>query len=285
MLIVTAILLIGHVLQTEKLKIDNVTIMLLLILVFCPLISRVTKIKFLDFEAEIDSEEVRQVKREVEEKVVAERGGDLSVLDTQFISDRITSLSSREPILALAELRIELEKVVSLMHSRIFLQHKSKKVRSLMKMISELSENESLSKNLASSLQKVISICNRAIHGDDIRTNDAISIVETGTRLLEVLRQSRFGEDSEYKIIDKSVIDKHMQAHYRITTLIPYVDAPVEKVKVLDQEGLYDFFEHYTDFAEFVIDIRKIDKISNKQKKLQKNSSGLQRQRSSSKKI
>jgi hypothetical protein len=48
-------------------------------------------------------------------------------------------------------------------------------------------------------------------------------------------------------------------AHYKITTVVPLSENPVKKVKIVDQAGLNSFFKDYSDFGEFVVDIRMIN--------------------------
>jgi hypothetical protein len=43
--------------------------------------------------------------------------------------------------------------------------------------------------NLAASIHDVVEICNRAIHGEDIRSQDALVIVETGGEQREGLEE------------------------------------------------------------------------------------------------
>ena len=126
-------------------------------------------------------------------------------------------------------------------------------------------QNKLLPPDIVKLLREVISICNRAVHGEDIRSRDVESIIDTGAYLLEMLYfQSKsivLGEEPESIIIDPSVVDEYRQVRYRLTTVIPYAeDSPVQNVRILDQEGLDAFFEDYDQFAEFIVDLRKIEK-------------------------
>ena len=46
-----------------------------------------------------------------------------------------------------------------------------------------------LPQNLAASIHDGVEICNRAIHGEDIRSQDALAVAETGGELLEGLEE------------------------------------------------------------------------------------------------
>jgi len=130
-------------------------------------------------------------------------------------------------------------------------------------MIIDLMRSELLSPDIAHPLREVVSICNRAVHGEDIRSKDAESIIDTGSYLLEMLyfksKSIALGEEPESSIIDQSTLDEYRQVRYRLTTVIPYSeDPPVQNVRILDQEGLDSFFEGYDQFTEFVVDLRRI---------------------------
>ena len=256
--------LVSHSLSLDKIKVDNTTIILLLVILVSPFISAIKKIKFGDFEAEIDPKEVRRVKEDIEAKM-AEHDEDSVPSSPAILStiEAIASLSNDDPVLALAKLRIEIEKIVSKIHYRVLQNSKQKRVQSLSKMIIDLMRNELLSPGIAHPLREVVSICNRAVHGEDIRTKDVASIIETGSYLLEMLYfQSKsivLGEESESTIIDRSILDEYGKARYRLTTVIPYAeDPPVQNVRILDQEGLDACLEGYDQFAEFIVDLRRI---------------------------
>ena len=45
----------------------------------------------------------------------------------------------------------------------------------------------------------------------------------------------------------------------RCDTISHVEDPPVQNVRILNQEGLDSFFEGYDQFAEFVVDLRRIE--------------------------
>jgi len=49
-----------------------------------------------------------------------------------------------------------------------------------------------------------------------------------------------------------------MTAKYQVTTVIPLVDNPKKCVRILTQEGLNEYLDGYNEFAEFIIDIKKV---------------------------
>ena len=263
--ILAVILLVSHTLSLDKLKVDNTSIVLLLVLLISPFVSAVKKIKFGDFEAEIDPKEVRRLKEDVDAKVASEDVKEPTNPAIRATTEAIASLAENDPVLALAKLRIELEKVVLRLHEHIVPKKDKGRTLSLGRMILDLTRAEYLPPDIGHPLREVVSICNRAIHGEEIRHQDAESIIETGAHLLEMLHgQSKtlaLGDEPESKIVDPSVVDEYRHAKYRLTTLIPYADdSPIQNVRILDQNGLDAFFEGYEEFAEFVVELIRVDK-------------------------
>lgn len=263
--------LVSHALSLDRIKVDNTTIILLLVILISPFVSAIKKIKFGEFEAEIDPKEVRRVKENVETKMT-EHVKDAVPASPAIRStvDAIASLSDDDPVLALAKLRMEIERIVSKLHHRVIQNSNRKRVQSLSRMIVDLMRSELLSPDIAHPLREVISICNRAVHGEDIRSKDVESIIDTGSYLLEMLylqsKSIALGEEPESTIIDPSIVNEYRQIRYRLTTVIPYAeDPPLQNVRILDLEGLDAFFEGYDQFAEFIVDLRRIEEGSAQQ--------------------
>src|SRR5207248_1704876 len=146
-----------------------------------------------------------------------------------------------DPILALAKLRIELEKVLNKLYRMSNIEDKSNKAIPLTQLTQRLTNAEILPKDIARSIRDVISISNRAIHGEDIRKQDAESVVEAGVSLLLKLYfyvSKNILEPVETSSIDKTSLDQFWNAQYRVTSIVPLVDAPYMNVRILDQEGL-----------------------------------------------
>ena len=79
-----------------------------------------------------------------------------------------------------------------------------------MQLIHRLSSEEILPKDIAGTTREVMSICNRAIHGEDIRKEDCVSVVESGASLLIKLQfyaSNYVLEPIETTPIDKSTLD------------------------------------------------------------------------------
>lgn len=175
----------------------------------------------------------------------------------------IQDLVKDDPVLALAKIRIEIEKLITKLHVSLDLKSNFNRHTPLARMIVDLNRQEILSSEISHALREVLAICNRAVHGEEIRKQDAEIIVKTGTELLEFLY-------SEVPLLITSVTkseeniseqerDDYMTAKYQITSIIPLVETPKKCVRILTQEGLNEYLDGYNEFAEFIIDIKKVE--------------------------
>jgi hypothetical protein len=252
-------MLAAHTFSFDRVKVDNTSIILLVVILLSPFVSAITRIKYGDFEAEIDPKEVQKIKNEVSAQTI---NADEPAQDSD-IEETINSLSAlveSDPILALAKLRIELEKALNRLFGMTHKEDKAKRVVSPMRLIHSLSSEDILPKDIAQTTREVMLICNRAIHGEDIRKQDAETVVESGASLLITLRsyaRNYVLEPIETVPIDKSTLDEYWGAQYRVTSIIPLSDTPYKNVRILDQEGLDGFLEGYNEYAEFVVEVKK----------------------------
>jgi hypothetical protein len=242
-------MLAAHTFSLDRVKVDNTSIILLLVILLSPFISAIKRIKYGDFEAEIDPKEVKKIKDEVSAQAInaSEPAQNLAIEKT---INSIRALVESDPILALAKLRIELEKSLNRLFRMTNKEDKSKRAVSPMQLIHRLSSEEVMPKDIARTTREVMSICNRAIHGEDIRRQDAESVVESGASLLIKLQffaSNYVLEPIETAPIDKSTLDEYWNARYRVTSIVPLTDTPCRNVRILDQEGLDGFLEGYNE--------------------------------------
>jgi hypothetical protein len=263
-LLLGLIMLIAHALSLNAVKVDNTSIILLLVIALSPFISAVTKIKFGDFEAEIDPKEVQKIKDQVSAQVT-DSDKTRPTPEIENTVNAIQGLVDSDPILALAKLRIELEKVLNKLYRMTHTGNQQRRPMSAGQLAYSLSAAEILPKDIAQSIQQVISICNRAIHGEEIRHQDARSVAEVGMSLLSELAfyvNDLVLKPIESTEIDQTVVNEFMNARYQVTTIVPLVDQPRKEVRVVDQEGLDELLEGYHEYAEFIVDVTKIDSVA-----------------------
>src|SRR5437762_10796566 len=64
-------MLAAHTFSFDRVKVDNTSIILLVVILLSPFISAITRIKYGDFEAEIDPKEVQKIKNEVSAQAIS----------------------------------------------------------------------------------------------------------------------------------------------------------------------------------------------------------------------
>ncbi|ADG81552.1 hypothetical protein [Thermincola potens] len=132
----------------------------------------------------------------------------------------------------------------------------------LKKLVYELTYREVLPKDITQPITEVIYLCNRAVHGQEVRIQDAKSIVDIGISLLSYL--NGFIHDytikpSEVLEISQQELSNYKNAKYRVVSIIPYVERPVKNVRIVTQEGLDQLLEGYVEYAEFIVEVSRID--------------------------
>jgi len=261
-LIVAVLMLIVHSIPGIKLNIDNTSIILLIVIFLSPFVSALKKIKLGEFEAEIDPEEIRKIQNDYKEALPDTEVPPPKELEIESTIKNIVDLVDTDHIVALAKLRIELEKILN----KIFrLTQTSKTINKnlpLGKIIQILNNQELLPKNISGPIREVIAICNRAIHGEDIREKDAKAIVDIGTSILDNLfwhsRMNLF-EPIEKFDISNNEIDLYSNARYKVTTIVPVLDEPYKNIRILTQEGLDELLDGYNEIAEFIIEVIRLE--------------------------
>ncbi|MDR3627156.1 MAG: hypothetical protein P4L45_10005, partial [Ignavibacteriaceae bacterium] len=128
-LIIAIILLVLHTLQIATFKIDEISIFLLAVILLSPFVLQIKKIKYGDFEAEIDSKEIQKLKNNYESAQMSSKESQSpKTIEIDKTIKAINDLSSSDFIIALAKLRIELEKVLSKLISDSYDFQKSRKL-------------------------------------------------------------------------------------------------------------------------------------------------------------
>jgi hypothetical protein len=216
-------------------------------------------IRFGEFEAEIAPKEVAAV--------VAKASSDLPASQSQDLpknvkSSQILDLVRQDPQMGLAKLRIDIEQVLRALHRIGSPGETSKRMPPLSRIISDLERSGNLSRDVAASLKAVLSIANRAVHGELVTAESAEMLSSLGVRLIEELwdiYKEKISEPSKSVPIDNAYLETLRSSQYRVITAIPYTKKPVMNLRVLDQEGLDEFLEGYDEFAEFLVSIEPID--------------------------
>ena len=262
-LILAFVMLIAHTLSFDIIKVDNTSIILLVIILLSPFSTAITKIKFGDFEAEVSPEEVRKIKEQFEARAKdTNKSEQDSEPEIERITENIQSLVDTDQVLSLAKLRIELEKILNKLY-QFSINEKQRPEKSLSagQLVYKLERTGILSPDVSVPTRKVISICNRAIHGEDIRQQDVKSVVDVGVKLLREISwqvKDYVLEPAKTEEIDHAALEEFQEAKYQVTSIVPLVEKPYKNTRVIDQVGLDELLEGYSEYAEFIVDIRKI---------------------------
>jgi hypothetical protein len=164
--------------------------------------------------------------------------------------------------MGLAKLRIDIEQVLRALHRIESPDETSKRMSPLSRIINDLERSGELSRDVAASLKEVLSIANRAVHGEFVTSESAQMLSSLGVRLIEELwgiYKDKVSQPSKSIPTNRAYLDKLQSSQYRVITAIPYSEKPVMNLRVLDQDALDEFLEGYDEFAEFLVSIEPIN--------------------------
>lgn len=260
--LIALILLISHLLAWEQITIDNTTLILLAILLFSPFIEQIKKIRVGEFEAEIAPTEIKKVKLETDRRLGMEKTPEAIAPKIRAIEEELLDLLDKDHVLALAKLRMELERTLNRLYVSSTPNTKQRKYLGLNRLVGTLVQSEVLPAQMSGPVREVTYLCNRAVHGERVRPDDARGIVGIGIHVLEHIDsiiEEFTVQPIEIKPISSSEVEVHRDARYRVTTIVPLVENPYRNVRILDQEGLDTLLEGYNEYAEFLVSIERID--------------------------
>jgi len=263
-LLVATGLLVAHTLSVSRVVVDNTSLILLFVILASPFVAAIKKIKIGDFEAEIQPDEVKQVARQVEAALPMVPSSATPPLSTNDTGAAILELAQVDPVVGLAKLRIEIEARLRRLAEREDPTPADRRARTqnLGRVVRDLSAREILRPSFGASLLDVIGICNRAIHGEDIRDVDAQQIARSGVELLDaldrVVRTFAVTHPVKTMVVANEERDRLEQARFRLTTIVPLVENPQRLEYLLSQAELDEFLDGYSEFAEFVIGVEVV---------------------------
>ena len=193
LILIVLSLLVVHTFSINSLKVDNISIILLIILILIPFITAIKKFKWGDFEAEIETKEVKEIKKSVDKVISKPKESKENVLASKTISnhtreevselfDYLIELSDIDPVLAMAKLRVEMEKLIR----RVYLFHEGdeKRMHRIGYMTKYLIAKEDFKSQEFESAQMIINVSNRVIHGEKIESSDAKIVIMSAAKLL-----------------------------------------------------------------------------------------------------
>ncbi len=197
-------LIIVHGFWSNVFKVDLISISILFILSIPFVAQFLRKAKFPGAEFEF-KDEIREtqelVELSVEKAKDAEDAGKAKILQFEtFKVSSIRELLDSDPVLALAALRIEIERKLKLLADCLEIPNKQR--YSISKTLEAIKRKELLSYDQTNALHKIIRMCNEAIHGALISKEEAMEIID----LMEELNRSfsigysvNFSANPDYK--------------------------------------------------------------------------------------
>jgi hypothetical protein len=256
LLLITAFLLLSHILKWNAIQVDSVTLALVGFLLVIPLVDLIRKIKLGDFEAEIGKAEVSKAQAKVAVEFPPPTKEELDITERQ-----VRELLRNDPRLAMAKVRIELEEALKRLHSATIGSESDLRRSSLGQLVDALVQRQVISGPVASSVRDVITLANRAVHGERIEPNTAEELAILGVRLVHEIQQvylEHLLQPIEKNVITSQEVDRYQSARYRVTTIVPLVENPTRNIYMFDQEALESFLEGYEEYAEFIVLVEQI---------------------------
>jgi hypothetical protein len=174
--LVALLLAVGHLLFPAA-KIDAVMLALLAIAIL-PWLGSIFKSVELPGGLKVQYQELKQA----EEK--AEQAGLLMTPTPKEESPAFIAIAEQDPNLALAGLRIEIEKRLRAIGASLGLKVD---VRGIAQLMRELRKAQAISQNDESVLRDLIGLLNDAVHGADVDQRSAQWAIEVGPQLLAAL--------------------------------------------------------------------------------------------------
>jgi len=119
-----------------------------------------------------------------------------------------------------------------------------------------------ISNKLRNLILSVTSILNRVVHGEDVPTEANINrVLDIGSKILDELDyifSQKIIAPTSKKVINTNELNEYMDAVYEVTSVVPLVNKPYINTRILNQEQLYELLEGYDEYAEFLVNIKKV---------------------------
>lgn len=252
---VTVFLLVSHILKWDEIQVDSTTLALVGLLLLIPLVELVRKVKFGGFEAEIGKDEIAQAQARASTELSSSRDEDLDVAEKE-----IRQLLRTDPRLAMAKVRIELEDSMKHLYLAATEGEPDLRKMSVSRLADALVQKHVLTPSIAAAVRDVITLANRAVHGERVESEAAEELAILGIRLVYEIQQTYLEHvlhPVQRDVITTEDVNRYRSGRYRVTTIVPLVENPTKNVYVFDQDALESFLDGYEEYAEFVVAIEQ----------------------------
>lgn len=177
-------LILVHGFWADIFAVDIITILILFVL-YIPFVAKyLKKAKFpgAEFEFKDEIQETRELVKSVKQKEKAKIADEMKI--SPFDRFRLRAVREQfytDHVLALAALRIEIERKLRLLIEPLDIAKRD--TWSISRIIDALKKNEVLSSEKISVLQKIVNMCNKAVHGEPVSKGEANQIMDLADEL------------------------------------------------------------------------------------------------------
>lgn len=248
-------ILLLHLFKASFVLIDNTTLLLMILLLLTPFARYIKRIKWGDFEAEL-TQEIKQLKEDAKEAELNKSLSSQSLSRASDIQSDLKDLSIKDPTLALAKLRFEIETKLK----RLF-PYKENGAYGIRNMTQTLAGTGVIDNKLRNIILNITGILNRIVHGDGLPDGTSVeSVLEVGIQIMTALDEIYYKKlvEPNSEEITKRELKELMKAKYEVITVVPITDGPYKNTRVLNQEQLDQFLDGYDEYGEFLIEIKKL---------------------------
>lgn len=271
--LVAAIVFVDHVFDFGFMSIDWLGIGLLVLIGFAPYLSHLRKLALGEFEVELGSEiervEKKQKSREQaeddQESIEDDSEADHTESENgyhprdQKMRKRLISRIDDSPSIAVSEVRSTIARYLNLIAEAngIDVDYQDDELLAL-----RLMTTGNLDQSSGEFAVEVLDLCDDALKGPAVSPKDAEKIVELGVDVVSQLRtiyHRNIMDPIEQEVISREESQSYRDGKYRVKTVIPLLEEPKMVVRELDQAGINALLEGYHEFAEFIVDVEKIE--------------------------
>ncbi|MFA5080515.1 MAG: hypothetical protein WC472_02725 [Candidatus Paceibacterota bacterium] len=250
------LLIIIHGLFNTLFLIDYTTVFLVLILVLSPYFSLIKKIKIGEFEAEISGKEIKVIEEKSDNLIFKE--GNQIKNDKMF--EDLHALAENDIKLALAKVRMEIEDRIKFLEE-VYLKEGFKKT-GLKRAIEMLIRKNVIDSSLGALLNDVVTVANRAIHGEYVSEENAFKIIDLAIKVmseLDYVMLNKVFKSTKTDLITTKELEGYQNDNYLLKTIIPYANNPEIRTYNVNQAELSAFLEGLENVAEFLISLERVN--------------------------
>lgn len=247
-----ALILFLHLFKVSFVLVDGTTILLMVLVLLTPFASHIKKIKWGDFEAELE----KDIKK-LEEKIEEVKPGQEISKRTDNLASELNELAEKDSVLAFAKLRIEIEVRLK----RLFTFSERETRYGIRTMVQTLATTGVIDNRVRNMILEITSILNRVVHGEVSTETKIDTVLDIGIKIIDELDNifyEKIIKPTSEKVLSKKELEEYMETVYEVTSVVPFLKKPYINKRILNQEQLDLFLDGYDEYAEFLVEIKKV---------------------------